>query len=243
MARTNVQKAYGSNRCQVETGTDYAGNPRVCNKSKKAHGPSVKHPITDHLYGGEDGTNWTKVYPVCGSCREAIPHGEQYKLWVPRYKPRMVRHMTCPTPPRSAFTNSEILSMAWDLADGSWDVMEDKDSFTSQVEDVANGIEEIVDVIQDKLDNIESGFGHTELPVYEELDERREMYEEWQREVEELDADEFEEEGDACTKCGLSEDDGDHMDEDDWHDFDPEDEFDSEGAHEAFMEALGACPE
>ncbi len=221
MPRTQVQRARVTKVCAVVISSD---DDSICGRHKQKHeGGSAKSPITDHLYGGEDGNLIAERLPKCGSCQKIIESGEQYRKWKPRYRGTVVRCMApaC-TPPRSYFTSSEILSQAWDIADKEVPTFESVEDFESWCEDVAGSIQEIVDLIQEKQDNIESGFGHTSLPVYEELDERRYMYEEW-----------MEAASTAASNLDLS----DESEE-------SEDEIDlTELLMDAAAEVLGECPE
>lgn len=261
MARMNVQKAQGKRLCAVvtprqrftklengeygyvdqEIDLEDEGTFKKCGKAKRSHSAGVKNPITDHPYGGEDGTQIEIVMPKCGVCKKEIEKGEEYRYWAPRYGARHTRCMTCPAPSRSALTNSEILSMAWDIADEAVEVDGDEmDSFKSARDDYAERVQEIVDLIQEKMDNIEGGFGHTSVPVYEELEERLGMYEGWQQEIESVTFDDFETEGEACSECSLSL--TDHPEDAD-HDWSADTEFDTEGALDALSEAVSNAPE
>lgn len=243
MARMNLQKVRGSWQCQVLV--ERWSEQEPCGKPKRSHSDKVKRGVTDHPYGGEDGTLIALVLPKCGGpCGRELQPGEEYRLWAPRYGPKRIRCMVCPAPSRASMTGSEILSMAWDIADDdiSAEGLESIDDFESLRDDFAQRIQEVVDLIQEKLDNIESGTGHTGLPVYEELDERRGMYEDWQQEVEALDFSQFEEASEACANCSLAA--SDHYQNDDDHEFEEgESELDVESALEHLQEAIGNCPE
>lgn len=259
MARMNTQKAQGKRLCAVmrpqkgwvidpETGEQSYAFLEIdpedertfdkCRKSKKAHGPSVKNPIIDHVYGGPDGTLIDIVMPRCGGgCGRTIEKGEQYRFWAPRYGARQTRCMTCPPPSRSALTNSEILSTAWDIADGSIEA-EDQSDLESQRDELAERVGEIVEMIEEKMGNIESGFGHTDLPIYSELEERRDGYEQWQEAISQVEFSSFEEANeDECSECGLAQE--DHGEDTD-HEF--EASFDLDGAIEELENALSECP-
>lgn len=264
MPRMNQQKAVGSHRCAYQvlsTGWNGEMVSRTCGKSKKAHGPTVKSPITSHPYGGEDGDLVVVDFPECGVCHRQIAKGEEYRFWQPRHGARHTRCMTCPPPSRSIMTGSEILSMAWSIADEAPDLPEgstesDADTVAS---DLAEQIGEIVSLIEEKLDNIESGMGHTDVPVYEELEERKSGYEDWQQEVESLDfsdcyadPDATPEDDDECATCGETY--GEHRQPDDDGGayaggpdgecvFDPAEKFDVSAALELISEAMAACPE
>lgn len=241
MPRMNQQKARGSMICTVVVPPSWeGGKPSTCGKSARAHGPNVKRVI-DHKFGGLDGHYTVTTYPECGVCHRQIVKGEEYRFWQPRHGPRFTRCLTCPPPARSMLTGSEILSMAWDIADDPVDVPDDAtlEDVESMRDDFAERIQEVVDLIQEKLDAIESGMGHTGVPVYEELEERKGGYESWQQEVESLDFDTVE--GEACAECGLSETDCGASDDD--HEFSAEQGLDVEAARDALSEALGQCPE
>lgn len=127
-----------------------------------------------------------KPFKCMGPCQKEIPVGSGYRRWRMNFRPDHVRCMTCPTPPRSFFTSSEILAMAWDLVDGTETNIESYEDFETSMDSLMDGIQEIVDLIQEKLYNIEQGIGHTGVPVYDELEERKSMYEDWLQEVESL---------------------------------------------------------
>lgn len=155
-----------------------------------------------------------KPFKCMGPCQKEIPIGSQYRRWRMNYRADHVRCMNCPTPPRSFFTTSEILAAAWDIQDGTdLGPHEGYDDFVAACGEVAEAIQEIVDLIQEKQDNIEQGFGHTQIQAWEDLDERRAGYESWAEEVEAV---------------------PNNFDEDD---FDPED------ARDALAEAIGNGPE
>jgi hypothetical protein len=249
-----TQKATGSKRCAVKSPVsvwardengemigDENGRPfkveleidlndestyGVCGATAQRHG-GTKRPITDHPYGGESGTEIFTKFPKCsGGCGRTLEKGEQYRKWVVNFGPTFIRCMSCAAPSRSSMTSSEILSMAWDIADQS---IEDSEVATledaeSKRDELAEAIQEVVDLIQEKLDNIESGMGHTYAPVYEELDERRSEYESWQQEMESVDF------------SDLTTDEEDEDGED-------EEGFDADGARERLEEALSAAPE
>lgn len=148
-------------------------------------------------------------------------------------------------------TGSEILATAWDIADDDWSQGDTLEDFEAMRDDAVERIEELVDLIDEKLSNIEDGMGHTDVPVYYDLEERRDMYDEWRDAVEAVDFTDCVDDDHvpACLKCGLSYEDGPHWAQDD--DFDHEYEaddtdeapFDSEAAAEALQEAIDACPE
>lgn len=261
MAKMNQQKAQGKRLCAVvlpvevftkledgeygyvkaEIDLDDERTFKKCGKAKRSHSAGVKNPILDHPYGGEDGSLIEIKFPTCGVCKKEIEKGEQYRYWAPRYGARHTRCMECPAPPRSALTSSEILSMAWDIADGSIESGDVKEDFESARDEYAERVQEIVDLIQEKMDNIESGFGHTSVPVYEELEERLAMYEDWQQEIEGLDFDDFSEESEACSECSLSE--SDHFPNDEDHEWTADAEFDAQAALDALSEAVSNAPE
>jgi len=135
----------------------------------------------------------------CPRCGTAITVGMPYLKWAFRYGGTHKRCVNCPPKP-SELTQSEILGAAYGISEQydphSCESIED---LREMQQEVVDEIEQIVDLIQEKLDNIESGCGHTDLPVYEELESRREMYEEWKQEVEDVDIEDVE-----CPDCGGS---------------------------------------
>lgn len=221
MPRTQSATANRRYRCGVMVPSKYQKNEdgtpvlEPCAKSKSAHQPStvkkkktgqmVTHPpkVQDHEYGDP-----YEVHIQCGNCKENIQPGDRYRFWTPKFGAKVIRCKACPSPSRSFFTRSEILSMAWGIADQDVPNFESVEDFEEWKDEVATQIEEIVEVIQEKLDNIEQGFGHTSLPVYEELEERRDMYEQWKDEVESWDVDVE----DSCSNCEMDKDDHDACD-------------------------------
>lgn len=134
---------------------------------------------------------------TCESCGKPIRRGDGYRWVKRRYGPKRSRHLTCPTWKRWQLTGSEILASAWVIADEEvpeFGTLEEARDFAN---DLADRIEaELVELIQEKMDNIEAGFGHTEVPVWYDLDDRRTLYEEW-AEIVRYCLDSFDEDGDA----------------------------------------------
>lgn len=73
--------------------------------------------------------------------------------------------------------------MAWDLQDQDLPEIETYEDLVSAADELADEIDEIKNLIQEKLDNIESGMGHSYAPIYGELEDRRYGYEAWAEEV------------------------------------------------------------
>ncbi len=189
-----------------------------------------------------------KAQGNCGRCSDPINVGDSYRHWSFRYggtQRRCVKNSCAPR--QSELTQNEVLVMAYQLGEEHFNPTDNVEDFDDQVTEVADAIQEILDVIEEKMSNIEDGFGHTEIDAYYNLEEQQGEVESWMEEVSELDGTEFEADGIFCAECGLSEGDGDHWPEDDddeelFHDFEAEEEFDSNAANEALMEAIGACP-
>lgn len=230
-------------------------NTEVCGLPKASHLPTVSVKRKGDLKGQKvirpakvDDHDFSDPYEKdirCAACSNPIVPGTKYAWWKPRYGGKRVQHDSCPNPPRSFFTSSEILGMAWDISDSPIEAPESMEDAEDVRDDYYEQVQEIVDLIQEKLDNIESGFGHSNLPIYEELDERRGMYEDWAEEIRSLDFDQFEEDSEACGECELSDNDGPHdVEDDDYHAFqEGEPEFDSEAAYEALQEVVANAPE
>ncbi len=189
-----------------------------------------------------------KAQGNCGRCSDPIGVGDSYRHWSFRYGGTQRRCVKPSCSPRqSELTQNDVLVMAYQLGEEHFDLTDNIEDFDDQVTEVADAIQEILDVIEEKMINIEDGFGHTEIESYYNLEDQQGEVESWMNEVSELDGADFEVENDACGECGLSENDGDHWPEDEdevkvWHNFQVEEEFDSDSAHEALMEAIGACP-
>ncbi len=189
-----------------------------------------------------------KAQGNCGRCGDPISVGDSYRHWSFRYGGTQRRCLKPSCSPRqSELTQNEVLVMAYSIGEQHFDLADNTEDFDDQVTEVADTIQEILDVIEEKMSNIEDGFGHTELESYYNLEEQQGEVESWMDEVSGLDGSEFEGEGNACVECSLSEDDGEHWPDDEdeaknWHDFVAEEEFDSDSANEALMEAIGACP-
>ena len=140
-------------------------------------------------------------------------------------------------------TGSEILATAWDIADDDWSQGDTQEDFDTLRDDAAERIEGLVDLIDEKLSAIEEGMGHSDVPVYYELEERRDMYQTWADEVSSVTFDEFVGDEEVCVECGLSQTDC-QVDADHEYEADSDEAgFDAEGAAEALQEAIDACPE
>ena len=176
MAKKRTQRAKGRRRCGVEV-KDWFGETVPCGGTRQAH---LKKDLK-HEYGQE-----TVTFPECGACGNAIERGELYDSWKTRRAGTHIRHTTCPRPSRSSMTSSEILAMAWDVADQpipSFETLDDLDAF---IEQSVAGVEDIVLLIEEKMAAIEEGMGHTSLPVYEELEVRLDVYRQWAEEINEF---------------------------------------------------------
>lgn len=143
----------------------------------------------------------------CGKCGQQISKGDPYRWWKFHSSGKRVRCMKpeC-SPRRSELTQSAIYAAAWDAQDAASDALanaQTKDDLEALRDDLASDIDSIVDELQEKLDNIESGMGHTDVPIYEELDERRQNYEEWKDAVENVDVDDAN--CDVCNGDGTVE--------------------------------------
>lgn len=182
----------------------------------------------------------------CSNCTRVIPKGASYRRWSINFGSDYLLCDNCPTPPRSRFTTSEIRATCWDIVDDDIESFETQEEFEEVVRGLAERIdEEVLQMVQEKLDNIESGIGHTDVPVYEELQDRLYELESWKDEVEAIRPEDFIVEGEACSECGFTEDDPNHDPDEgsSWHEFQPEDEFIVEDALEALQEAVDSCPE
>lgn len=237
MPRMYEQSARGTDICMYVPNPDISN--MVCGRPKRSHSIKAKYPIT-HPFGGPDGTLLELRMPTCGACGIDIDKGQRYRSWSPRNAPRHIRHLDCPPPPRSAMTGSEILAAAWDIADDDLGLelaTLTREEWEEARDDLYERINsDVVELIQEKLDNIESGMGHTYAPVYEELDERRSMFEEWADDIQNLDSDSYND--GACEECGLGE--SDHALADEEHDFQG---WDPESAIDALLDAQSSCPE
>jgi hypothetical protein len=146
----------------------------------------------------------------CQKCRTEIKRGDSYKHFSFRHGGKRIYCASC-MPRASEMTQSEIKGNAYSLQEDAEDRINelssasDPEELHSALEEIreeaTSSIQEIVDLIEEKLDNIESGCGHTDLPIYEELDERRSNYEDWQSEMESADVEEFSHDV-QCPECG-----------------------------------------
>lgn len=206
-------------------GSKSAHTPTVAVKKKgEDKGKKVTHPakIKDHEF-----TDPYTVDVICGGCHERIPPGSMYRYWTPNNRGKVIRCTNCPIPSRSFFTSSEILGMAWDIADQTPPDFETVEDFEDWKSEVAAGIADIVYLIQGKMDNIESGFGHSNIPVYQELEDRMYEYESWQEEVESYQVDL----PDDSEYQNPDDDQSDYMEEV------------REALSDAAYDVLGMCPE
>jgi len=172
----------------------------------------------------------------CGVCQKQILKGDSYLWWAFYRSPKKIRCTDHPPKP-SETTGSETEQMMLAIQEEfeTTEVPTNEEDLETIQSDISEAIQEILDLIEEKMSNIEDGFGHIELEAYYAQEEKHEAFESWQSEIDNFDTSAYEEEGEACEKCGLSEDDGSHDDpksQDDFHDFDPEDEFDGESAME-----------
>ena len=152
----------------------------------------------------------------CQVCEKEIHKGDSY-LWWAFY--RGAKNIRCldHKPKRSETTGSETESMALQISEGlklaeTPDTADDADSLKA---DIVEEIEAIKEVIQEKMDNIEGGFGHTDVPSYYDQEELLDAYQSWGDEIDGLDTALFGEEADVCTECDYSHADGNHETGDD----------------------------
>jgi hypothetical protein len=113
-------------------------------------------------------------------------------------------------PKRQDLTQSAIYAAAWDAQDGANDAIPgatDVDGLESIRDNTAELVDDIANELQEKMDNIESGVGHTGLPIYDELDERRGEYERWSESIEAVEFESFVDwwdsnvNGETCPEC------------------------------------------
>lgn len=178
----------------------------------------------------------------CTRCGEAIKAGDGYRWWSFRYGGTYRRCMKPECSPRASdLTQNEVLQAAYDLSEEEVVLAESLEDFQQQAEEFSDRInDEVLELIQEKMDNIEQGFGHTDLEAYYNLEEQYGEVESWAESVAQV-ADQLDSaESDVCEECGLAETDCRTSGED--HEFTPGTDFDAEAAQEALQEALGACP-
>lgn len=154
---------------------------------------------------------------TCGRCGDPIPVGAPYVHWSFRFGGKYKRCAKPSCAPRaSELTQNETRSAAYALTEEEI-AFDNYDDFEEAVQDYAQRIlDEVLETIQEKMDNIESGFGHTDLDAYYNLEEQYGEVEQWAENVERV------------------------TDQQDWLDGDGE--FMAEEAREALIEALGECP-
>jgi hypothetical protein len=247
-------------RCGVEyefTGERYVAQTREyeqytemrkCGRSRKAHQETVSikrkgekkgvrvvlpPKVTDHEYGDE-----YSFEVACRHCGEPIKPGTQYAYWLSKNRGKVVQHASCPSPNRSFWTNSEILSTAWGIQDQevpNFETVEELEDWATEVGDQIRT--ELVEMIEEKMDNIESGFGHSDVPVYYELEERKDAFEQWADMADDISS-YVSEDTAPCAACQRPEDEHEEDDEE-CDEFDPDYSFLTDAAHEL----LGECPE
>ena len=181
-------------------------------------------------------------------CEVVILTGDSYLWWKPYRSVKRIRCLDHPPRP-SETTGSESESMMLAIGEGlvQEDPQTEKD-FETLVSDATDQIQNILDMIQEKMDNIEAGFGHTEIEAYYVQQEQWDAFDSWMTEVDGFDVSGYGYESDACGKCGQGQWDGQHapqqLGDDDWHPFqEGEMEFDSETAMSDFMEIIDAGAE
>lgn len=147
----------------------------------------------------------------CSVCGKPVLAGFPYK-WVqlktsPRSSRRLVAHDGCRFRP-SQLTTSEIKGTLYDAQEeaqdrlAQWDGL-DVNELKSIQEDAAAAIREAADMAREKADNIESGFGHSTMQS-EELSERADAIEGWADEIENVDLEEFEVDGDEIKEMVMA---------------------------------------
>ncbi len=162
----------------------------------------------------------------CQVCQKEIVKGDSYIWWAFYRAGKNIRCLDH-RPRGSETTGSETESMG--LAIGESLELESVPQSTDDADtlkaDVVEAIEAIKEVIQEKMDNIESGFGHTDVPSYYDQEELLDAHESWADEIDGLDPEDFSGQGDACKKCELGQWDGDHGTGEGHHQFEVEWEF------------------
>lgn len=177
-----------------------------------------------------------KAQGPCGSCRQEIKEGMPYRYWKFRHGGTQRRCMKpqC-APKRWDLTQNEVLSTLWQTID-SFDpsAYEDFGALKEALEDMASEIRDnAIALLEEKMDNIESGFGHTEVPAYQELEERKDALESFCDDLESA-------AGDLETDHALSEEELEDLDEEERAEKQREA---LEAAREAAQEAVNGCPE
>lgn len=129
-----------------------------------------------------------KAHGNCSRCREELPAGSAYQYIEFAFGPTVKRCMKHECRFRASdLTRSEIKGQLYSAVetfeDSEFEIAAD---VIAGVETLAEQVAEVVELIQEKLDAIEEGMGHTEVPVYEELEMRREELEGWWSELEEV---------------------------------------------------------
>lgn len=152
----------------------------------------------------------------CQVCQKEIVKGDSY-LWWAFY--RAGKNIRClDHPPRGSETTgseTESMSLAIDEAFATEVTPESSEDAEELRDSIVDQVQEIIDVIQDKMDNIESGFGHTEVEAYYFQEEQHDAYDSWMDEIGNLDIDQFSDDGDGCEECGMAYGEGDHEVKDD----------------------------
>jgi hypothetical protein len=123
---------------------------------------------------------------ACGKCGKKIQKGDPYMWWKFRYGGRRVRCPNCP-PSRADLTQNDVLGIVYDAQDTAQaDVAaaDSPDALQDAMIALAESIQEAMEACQEKMDNIESGFGHTEIQAYQDAEERQSSLEDWKGEAE-----------------------------------------------------------
>ena len=126
---------------------------------------------------------------TCGKCGATLGAGSAYRWWKSRFGPKRVRCMarTCDPKPSELVTN-EVTSAALGIAETTEDAIGGAESVgevNDAMEEAASNIQsDVIEACEEKMSNIESGFGHTDIPAYAEIEERKDEYESWMSAVE-----------------------------------------------------------
>ena len=123
-----------------------------------------------------------RAHGPCHSCGKEIEKGQSYQYWEFMKRGTLKLHIDCPVR-RSWLTGSEIKGTLWDLCD-DFAPEGDPAEIAQSLTDFADEVEQVMDMMQESMDNIESGIGHCDVPVYEELQERYDELENWKGEIE-----------------------------------------------------------
>lgn len=126
-----------------------------------------------------------------------VKKGEPYFWWKFAFG---AKQYSAKTPARSRLTQSEFFGAIWSLEDGFVDGIDNCEDMKTAFSDFIDDLTTVMEETEAKIDNMPESLQSS--PTGELLTERFEALEEWISEIESLDTDYDEEDGDEEDYCG-----------------------------------------